>query len=92
MTITENIFPLEWSLKDPLKVEYHGKKVFGTFVCGGGSTMGYKLAGYEHLGGGRVYGALQPYLQKESQPKIFLYGRYEGFCKSCRLARGTLPS
>jgi DNA (cytosine-5)-methyltransferase 1 len=31
--------------------EYHGLKVFGTFVCGGGSTMGYKLAGYEHLGG-----------------------------------------
>jgi len=26
-------------------------KVFGTFVCGGGSTMGYKLAGYQHLGG-----------------------------------------
>lgn len=29
----------------------NGLKVFGTFVCGGGSTMGYKLAGYEHLGG-----------------------------------------
>jgi DNA (cytosine-5)-methyltransferase 1 len=26
-------------------------KVFGTFLCGGGSTMGYKLAGYDHLGG-----------------------------------------
>jgi DNA (cytosine-5)-methyltransferase 1 len=25
--------------------------VFGTFICGGGSTMGYKLAGFEHLGG-----------------------------------------
>ena len=49
--ITENIFPLDWSLTDPLVVPYHGKKVFGTFVCGGGSTMGYKLAGYNHLGG-----------------------------------------
>jgi DNA (cytosine-5)-methyltransferase 1 len=49
--ITENIFPLEWSLKDELVVPFHGKKVFGTFVCGGGSTMGYKLAGYQHLGG-----------------------------------------
>ncbi len=29
----------------------NGLKVFGTFVCGGGSTMGYKLAGFEHLGG-----------------------------------------
>lgn len=26
-------------------------KVFGTFICGGGSTMGYKLAGFKHLGG-----------------------------------------
>jgi DNA (cytosine-5)-methyltransferase 1 len=26
-------------------------KVFGTFICGGGSTMGYKLAGFVHLGG-----------------------------------------
>lgn len=29
----------------------NGLLVFGTFVCGGGSTMGYKLAGYNHLGG-----------------------------------------
>jgi len=49
--VTENIFPIEWNLADDLKVPYHGKKVFGTFVCGGGSTMGYKLAGYDHLGG-----------------------------------------
>lgn len=50
-TIKQNIFPLEWRLTDDLKVPYHGKKVFGTFVCGGGSSMGYKLAGFEHLGG-----------------------------------------
>lgn len=25
--------------------------VFGTFICGGGSTMGYKLSGFNHLGG-----------------------------------------
>ena len=49
--VTKNIFPIEWNLSDDLKVPYHGKKVFGTFVCGGGSTMGYKLAGFDHLGG-----------------------------------------
>ena len=32
-------------------IEPHGSKVFGTFICGGGSSMGYKLAGYNHLGG-----------------------------------------
>lgn len=32
-------------------IEAHNSKVFGTFICGGGSSMGYKLAGYHHLGG-----------------------------------------
>lgn len=49
--VSENIFPIEWNMTDELKVPFHGSKVFGTFVCGGGSTMGYKLAGYDHLGG-----------------------------------------
>lgn len=69
--VTENIFPIEWRMSDALKVPKHGYKVFGTFVCGGGSTMGYKLAGYDHLGGveftehyGKVY-------QKNHNPKYF---------------------
>ena len=47
-------FPYSWNLADgfPAKgIENHQKKVFGTFICGGGSSMGYKLAGYHHLGG-----------------------------------------
>ena len=47
-------FSYNWKLSDgyPAKgIDYHGAKVFGTFICGGGSTMGYKLAGYDHLGG-----------------------------------------
>lgn len=47
-------FPYKWYLKDgyPSKnINKKNLKVFGTFICGGGSTMGYKLAGYEHLGG-----------------------------------------
>jgi len=47
-------FSYRWFLKDgyPAQgIEKHGLKVFGTFICGGGSTMGYKLAGYNHLGG-----------------------------------------
>jgi DNA (cytosine-5)-methyltransferase 1 len=46
-------FPYEWNIADgyPAKgIEYHGKKVFSCFACGGGSTMGYKLAGYEVIG------------------------------------------
>ena len=54
MTKNEHLFPYEWRLSDgyPAKgIKHHGCKVFGTFICGGGSTMGYKLAGYNHLGG-----------------------------------------
>lgn len=52
--MSEHRFPYRWNLSDgyPAKgIKPNGCKVFGTFVCGGGSTMGYKLAGYEHLGG-----------------------------------------
>ena len=47
-------FPYEWCLKDgyPAKgISKNNLKVFGTFICGGGSTMGYKLAGFNHIGG-----------------------------------------
>ncbi|RJG26692.1 DNA cytosine methyltransferase [Paenibacillus thiaminolyticus] len=40
----------DWSLKDIGQVENHGRTVFSCFSCGGGSTMGYKLAGYTVLG------------------------------------------
>lgn len=38
----------KWSMKDYPKK--NGLKVFSCFACGGGSTMGYKLAGCEVLG------------------------------------------
>lgn len=47
-------FPYKWYLSDGYPangMRSNGLKVFGTFVCGGGSTMGYKLAGFDHLGG-----------------------------------------
>lgn len=43
-----------WNLKDGYPQGAGVKnnlKVFGTFVCAGGSSMGYKLAGFEHMGG-----------------------------------------
>ena len=39
-----------WNLTDLQNVNKNGYKVFSTFSCGGGSTMGYKLAGYEVIG------------------------------------------
>ncbi|HPI19538.1 MAG TPA: DNA (cytosine-5-)-methyltransferase [Candidatus Kapabacteria bacterium] len=44
-------FNYKWYLKDGYNLPKNNLNVFGTFICGGGSTMGYKLAGYNHLGG-----------------------------------------
>jgi DNA (cytosine-5)-methyltransferase 1 len=43
-------YPYEWNLVDGYSETKNGYKVFSTFACGGGSTMGYKLAGYDVLG------------------------------------------
>jgi len=42
-------FPYEWTLKEAVFTKDKGK-VFSCFTCGGGSTMGYKLAGFDVLG------------------------------------------
>ena len=52
--MSKHKFKYKWNLSDgyPAEgIEKHELKVFGTFICGGGSTMGYKLAGFNHLGG-----------------------------------------
>lgn len=42
-------FPYKWTLKDAIFTKDKGK-VFSCFSCGGGSTMGYKLAGFDVIG------------------------------------------
>ena len=46
-------FPYRWHMGDldSTPPAQGAPTVFGTFLCGGGSTMGYKLAGFDHLGG-----------------------------------------
>ena len=46
----EHRFPWKWNLSDLEKVEKNGKNVFSCFSCGGGSSMGYKLAGFTVVG------------------------------------------
>lgn len=40
----------KWTMANDYPKEKNGLKVFSCFACGGGSTMGYKLAGCEVLG------------------------------------------
>lgn len=46
-------FNYDWKLSDGYPapgIKKHESKVFSCFACGGGSTMGYKLAGYDVIG------------------------------------------
>lgn len=52
--MANHLFNYRWKLSNGYPsqgIMHHNKLVFGTFICGGGSSMGYKLAGYRHLGG-----------------------------------------
>jgi DNA (cytosine-5)-methyltransferase 1 len=40
----------KWTMAEDYPKEKNGLKVFSCFACGGGSTMGYKLAGCEVIG------------------------------------------
>jgi DNA (cytosine-5)-methyltransferase 1 len=65
-------FPYKWNLSDgyPAKgIEPNACKVFGTFICGGGSTMGYKLAGYDHLGGVEIDPKVADVYRENHKPK-----------------------
>lgn len=47
------MFPYKWHIKNGYPAEgvpYHASKVFSCFGGGGGSSMGYKLAGYDVVG------------------------------------------
>lgn len=58
-----------WKLTDLADVPKNGLKVFSCFHCGGGSTMGYKLAGYEVLGGVEIDPQMMAIYRANHQPK-----------------------
>ncbi len=47
--VSEHKYPYKWTLKDAVFTKDKGT-VFSCFACGGGSTMGYKLAGFNVVG------------------------------------------
>jgi len=64
-----------WNLSDLKDIPKNGKKVFSCFHCGGGSTMGYKLAGYEVLGGVEIDPEMMKIYRANHNPKYsFLMG------------------
>ena len=58
-----------WNLSDLKSVKPNGCTVFSCFSCGGGSTMGYKLAGYEVLGNVEIDEKMMGIYKKNHNPK-----------------------
>ncbi len=68
-------FNYKWYLKDgyPQGIGIKNDlKVFGTFINGGGSTMGYKLSGFTHLGGVEIDPQVADIYKTNHNPK-YLY-------------------
>jgi DNA (cytosine-5)-methyltransferase 1 len=61
-------FPYKWTLADAVFTKDKGK-VFSCFACGGGSTMGYKLAGFDVLGCNEIDPKMIKAYQANHNPK-----------------------
>lgn len=58
-----------WNLSDINTIEKNSLKVFTCFSCGGGSSMGYKLAGYEVLGNCEIDPQMNKLYKANHNPK-----------------------
>ena len=70
-------FPYNWKLAEANFTKDKGK-VFSCFACGGGSTMGYKLAGFDVIGCNEI----DPYFGNTSDEHITDDISQEGYVTS----------
>lgn len=63
------MFTYKWKLKDLKNVNKNGLKVFSCFACGGGSTMGYKMSGFEVLGANDIDPVVMNHYVRNHKPK-----------------------
>lgn len=64
------MFNFIWNLKDGYPSK-NGKSVFSTFACGGGSTMGYKLAGYDVIGANDIDLQMAKVYKQNHNPRLY---------------------
>lgn len=82
------MFNYKWNLKDgfPAKgIAKHKLKVYSTFACGGGSSMGYKLAGYDVIGANDIDPQMAKVYKANFNPK------YYDLCPISNLLTKELP-
>lgn len=63
--------PYAWRLSDLKTISSNGIKVMSTFSCGGGSSMGYKLAGCEVIAANDIDPEMADHYQTNLNPKHY---------------------
>ena len=76
----EHKFNYNWTLKDAVFTKDKGK-VFSCFACGGGSTMGYKLAGFDVLGHNDIDPKMIEVYKENHNPKFSFLESITTFAK-----------
>ena len=61
-----------WLLNEFETVKQNNLKVFSTFACGGGSSMGYKLAGFTIEAANDIDPIMRKHYEKNLKPKLFI--------------------
>jgi len=73
-------FNYNWTLKDAVFTKDKGK-VFSCFACGGGSTMGYKLAGFDVIGHNDIDKKMIEVYKENHNPKFSFLESITTFAK-----------
>lgn len=83
--MSDSKFPYEWTLGNADFTKDKGT-VFSCFACGGGSTMGYKLAGFDVIGCNEIDPKMFSAYSQNHQPK-------HGFCEPIQdfMKRDNIP-
>lgn len=76
----EHRFEYNWTLKDAIFTKDKGK-VFSCFACGGGSTMGYKLAGFDVIGHNDIDKKMIEVYKENHKPKYSFLESITTFAK-----------
>jgi DNA (cytosine-5)-methyltransferase 1 len=76
----EHKYDYNWTLKDAVFTKDKGK-VFSCFACGGGSTMGYKLAGFDVIGHNDIDPKMVEVYKENHKPKYSFLESITTFAK-----------
>ena len=63
--------PHAWYLADLAAVPRNGMRVMSTFACGGGSSMGYKLAGFDVVAANDIDPQMAEHYKRNLHPEIY---------------------